>query len=80
MLTLKNRSNETYEEDVMFKSYYFEVNETKNEKLEAKLCFKRSLCLENEVNKNFMENLNNKLEDYTVAGFPEELLNLFTKI
>ena len=80
VLTLKNRSNETYEEDVMFKSYYFEVNETKNEKLEAKLCFKRSLCLENEVNKNFMENLNNKLEDYTVAGFPEELLNLFTKI
>ena len=80
VLTIKNRSDNTYGEDVMIKSYYFEVNETKNEKLEAKLCFRRSLCVENAVNKNFMENLNNKLEDYTVAGFPEELLNLFTKI
>ena len=71
---------ESYEEDVIFKSYYFEVNKTEDEKLEAKLCFKRSLCVEYEVNKNSIENLNKKLEDYTVAGYPEELLNLFSKI
>ena len=80
VLTYKNRSNKSYEEDVMFKSYYFEVNKTENEKLEAKSCFRRSLCVEYEVNKNLIENLNKKLEDYTVVGFPEELLNLFTKI
>ena len=79
VLTFKNRSNESYEEDVIFKSYYFEVNKTEDEKLEAKLCFKRSLCVEYEVNKNSIENLNKKLEDYTVAGYPEELLNLFSK-
>ena len=80
VLTFKNRSNKNYGEDVMIKSYYFEVNEKKNTKLESKLCFKRSLCVENEVNKNFIENLNNKLEEYTIVGYPEELSNLFTKI
>ena len=52
----------------MIKSYYFEVNEKVNTKIEAKLCFRRSLCVENEVNKNFIENLNNKLEEYTIAA------------
>ena len=80
VLTFKNRSNKSYGEDVMIKSYYFEVNEKNNEKLEAKLCFRRSLCVEDEVDKNNIENLKNKLEDYTVDGYPEELLNLFTKI
>ena len=80
VLTFKNRSYNSYEEDVMIKSYYFKVNKTKKEKLESKLCFRRSLCVEYEVNKNLIENLNNKLEDYTVSGYPEELLNLFTKI
>ena len=80
VLTFKNRSNESYGEDAMIKSYYFEVNEKVNTKIEAKLCFRRSLCVENEVNKNYIENLNNKLEEYTIAGYPEELSNLFTKI
>ena len=80
VLTFKNRSDNSYEEDVMIKSFYFEVNEKNKEKLEAKLCFHRSLCVENEVNKTLRENLNNKLEDYTVAGYPQEFLNLFTKI
>ncbi len=80
VLTYKNRSSKNYEEDVMIKSYYFEVNEKENAKLDAKLCFRRTLCVEDEVNKNSIENLNNKLEDYTVAGYPEELLNLFAKI
>ena len=81
VLTFKNRSDKTdYEEDVMIKSYYFEINETNNEKLEAKLCFRRSLCVEYKVDKNSIENLNNNLEDYTIAGYPEEYLNLFTKI
>ena len=79
VLTFKNRSNKFDGEDVMIKSYYFEVNEKENAKLEAKLCFKRSLCVEDEVNKNSIENLNNKLEEYTIVGYPEELLNLFTK-
>ena len=64
----------------MIKSYYFEVNEKENAKLDAKLCFRRTLCVEDEVDKNSIENLNNKLEDYTVDGYPEELLNLFAKI
>ena len=80
VLTFKNRSSKNYEEDVMIKSYYFEVNEKENAKLDAKLCFRRSLCVEDEVDKNSIENLNNKLEDYTVVGYPEELLNLFAKI
>ena len=79
VLTFKNRSNKFDGEDVMIKSYYFEVNEKENANLEAKLCFKRSLCVEDEVNKNSIENLNNKLEEYTIVGYPEELLNLFTK-
>ena len=79
VFTFKNRSGESYEEDVMLKAYYFEVNKTENEKLEAKICYKRSLCVEYEVNKNSIENLNKKLGDYTVGGFPEELLNLFIK-
>ena len=80
VLTYKNRSSKNYEEDVMIKSYYFEVNEKENAKLDAKLCFRRTLCVEDEVDKNSIENLNNKLEDYTVDGYPEELLNLFAKI
>ena len=81
VFTFKNRSDENYyEEDVLIKSCYFEVNKKENEKLEAKLSYRRSLCVEIEVEKNFIENLNNKLEDYTVAGYPEELLNLFPKI
>ena len=80
MLTFKNRSNKSYGEDAMIKSYYFEVNEKENAKLDAKLCFKRSLCVEKEVKKSIIENLNDKLKDYTIAGFPEELLNLFTKV
>ena len=80
VFTFKNRSCQNYEEDVMVKSYYFEVNEKENAKLDAKLCFKRSLCVEKEVKKSIIENLNNKLKDYTIAGFPEELLNLFAKI
>ena len=79
VLTFKNRSSKNYEEDVMIKSYYFEVNEKENAKLDAKLCFRRSLCVEYEVDKNSIENIDNTLEDYTVAGFPEELLNLFAK-
>ena len=80
VFTFKNRSAENYEEDVMIKSCYFEVNEKENAKLEAKLCFRRSLCVEYEVEKNCIENLNNELKEYTVAGFPEELLNLLSKI
>ena len=81
VFTFKNRSAKNYyEEDVMIKSCYFEVNEKENAKLEAKLCFRRSLCVEYEVEKNCIENLNNELKEYTVAGFPEELLNLFSKI
>ena len=79
VLTYKNRSYKSYGEDVLFKSYYFEVNKAENKKLEAKLCFRRSLCVENDVDKNSIENLNNQLEDYTIAGYPEELLNLFIK-
>ena len=79
VLTFKNRSSKNYEEDVMIKSYYFEVNEKENAKLDVKLCFRRSLCVEYEVDKNSIENIDNTLEDYTVAGFPEELLNLFAK-
>jgi hypothetical protein len=80
VITFKNRSGETYGEDVMMKSYYFEVNETENVKIEAKLSCKRSLCVEYTVNSNYIENLNNKLEDYTVTGYPEELSNLFIHI
>ena len=81
VFTFKNRSDENYyEEDVMIKSYYFEVNEKENAKLDAKLCFKRSLCVEKEVKKDIIEKLNNELKEYTVAGYPEELLNLFSKI
>ena len=79
VLTYKNRSYKSYGEDVMIKSYYFEVNKVVNKKLEAKLCFRRSLCVENDVDKNSIENLNNQLENYTIAGYPEELLNLFIK-
>ena len=71
VLTFKNRSNKSYGEDAMIKSYYFEVNEKANTKIEAKLCFRRSLCVENEVNKNYIENLNNKLEEYTIALYIE---------
>ena len=80
VLTFKNRSNQSYGEDVMIKSYYFEVNEKENAKLDAKLCFRRSLCVEINVDKNMIGNLNNKLEEYIIAGYPEELLSLFTKI
>ena len=80
MITFKNRSGETYGEDVLMKSYYFEVNETENVKIEAKLSCKRSLCVEYTVNSNYIENLNNKLEDYTIAGYPEELSNLLIHI
>jgi hypothetical protein len=80
VFTFKNRSCKDYEEDVMIKSYYFEVNEKENAKLDAKLCFKRSLCVEKEVKKDIIENLNNELEGYTIAGYPEELLKLFAKI
>ena len=76
VLTFKNISYKKYGEDVMIKTYYFEMDETKNKKLEAKLCFKRSLCVEKDINENYIEKLNNKLEDYTVAGYPKELLNL----
>ena len=79
VLTYKNRSYKTYGEDVMFKSYHFEVNKAENKKLEAKSCFKRSLCVEDEVDKNLIENLNKQLENYTIAGYPEELLKLFIK-
>ena len=71
MLTFKNRSNKSYGEDAMIKSYYFEVNEKANTKIQAKLCFRRSLCVENEVNKNYKENINNKLEEYTIAAYIE---------
>ena len=79
VLTYKNRSYKTYGEDVMFKSYYFEVNKAENKKLEVKSCFKRSLCVEGDVDKDLIENLNKQLEDYTIAGYPEELLKLFIK-
>ena len=80
VLSYKNRSYKNYGEDVMIKSYYFEVNKVENKKLEAGLCYRRSLCVENnKVDKNSIENLNNQLEDYTIEGYPEELLNLFRK-
>ena len=79
VLTFKNRYNNNFEEDVMIKSYYFAVSGTKNETLEAKSCFKRSFCIENEVNKNLIGNLNKKLKDYIIAGYPEELLSMFIK-
>ena len=79
VLTFKNRYNNNFEEDVMIKSYYFAVSGTKNETLEAKSCFKRSFCIENEVNKNLIDNLNKKLKDYIIAGYPEELLSMLIK-
>ena len=40
----------------------------------------KEVYVQKKVKKDIIENLNNELEGYTIAGYPEELLKLFAKI